>query len=66
MKPWNKDSVNVLWVFGTAGLVAFLILAALGDYLSKGGPWYATLPILVASGYGIYTFVKTFRKTISN
>lgn len=64
MKPWNKDSVNALWVFGTASLVAFFILAALGDYLSKGGPWCATLPILVASGYGIYNFVKTFRKPI--
>lgn len=64
MKTWNKDSVNALLVFGTAGLFAFFILAALCDYLSKGGHWYATLPILVASGYGIFTFVKTFRKPI--
>lgn len=63
MKPWIKKSLNSLWVFGTAGLVAFFTLVVFIDYMEMGGHWLKTIPMLVASSYGIYSFIKKFKTT---
>lgn len=60
MQPWNKINLKGFAVILTAAVFAFITIMALSWFLAAGKAlWTIPFP-LIASGYGIYSFVKKY------